>query len=105
MSQNEFLYNLQQLGRDILPANGHLWLYGSRSRQDAHEGSDWDLLVLLDKPKREFSDFDKYSYPFIEYGASLGEPVSAHIYTQKEWDAMSFTPFHHNVENDRQVLV
>ena len=105
MSQNEFLHNLQQLGRDILPANGHLWLYGSRSRHEEHEGSDWDLLVLLDKPKREFSDFDNYSYPFIEYGASLGVPVSAHVYTQSEWESMSFTAFYLNVEHDRKILI
>ena len=105
MLQTDVLHRITQLGKEVLPPGGHLWLYGSRARGDAHPSSDWDLLVLLDKPKREFSDFDKYSYPFIEYGASLGEPISAHIYTKAEWEAMSFTPFYHNVQQDRQVLI
>lgn len=103
--QNDIQQMLTAMGREILPQDGHLWLYGSRARGDAHEGSDWDLLVLLNKPQKEFSDFDRYSYPLIELGASLGVPVSAHIYTTEEWKRMSFTPFYHNVEQDRKVLV
>ena len=28
-------------------------MYGSRARNEATEDSDWDLLILLDKPKIE----------------------------------------------------
>lgn len=105
MSRRDFLYGLQRLGREVLPANGHLWLYGSRARNEEHAHSDWDLLILLDKPKEEITDFDNYSYPFIEYGATNNELVSAQIYTKDAWQNMHFTPFYHNVENDKQVLV
>ena len=105
MSKHDTLNTITQLGRQIIPASGQLWLYGSRARGDNRADSDWDLLVLLDKEKQEFTDFDKYSYPFIELGVSLGEPISAHIYTNNEWRDMSFTPFYHNVEKDRKVLI
>ena len=100
-----YLALLERLGRDILPAGGHLWLYGSRARNEEHKHSDWDLLILLDKPKEETADFDRYSYPFIEYGAAHNELVSAHIYTKKAWQDMHITPFYHNVEKDKQVLL
>lgn len=28
----------------------HLWLFGSRARQDARPGSDWDLLIEFNQP-------------------------------------------------------
>lgn len=102
---NDILDNIKRLGKQVIPAGGQLWLYGSRARGDFRPDSDWDLLILLDKPKRAFSDFDDYSYPFIELGANLGEPISAHEYTLDEWKSMSFTPFYHNVEQDRKVLI
>lgn len=99
------LNSIKSLGRQVIPAGGQLWLYGSRARGDNRPDSDWDLLVLLDQPKRTFSDFDNYSFPFIELGATLGQAISAHTYTVSEWNAMSFTPFYHNVERDRKVLI
>lgn len=43
-------------------------LFGSRARGTEHEGSDWDVLILLDKPKVTLQDYDKYSYPLRELG-------------------------------------
>ncbi len=105
MSSRAFIYQLSKLGKSILPKGAHLWLYGSRARGDSHNDSDWDLLILLDKEKQELSDFDNYSYPFIYKGALADQVVSAHIYTNKEWEGMSFLPFYKNVEQDKIVLV
>ncbi|MBQ7191874.1 MAG: nucleotidyltransferase domain-containing protein [Paludibacteraceae bacterium] len=103
--ENQTLQEIINLGHQVLPANGKLWLYGSRARGDNRVDSDWDLLIILDKQKEEFSDFDNYSYPFISLGVALGEIISAHIYTSKQWKEMSFTPFYKNVERDRTILV
>ena len=105
MSPNDILNQIQLLGKEIIPADGHLYLYGSRARGDFKPYSDWDLLILLNKDKEEYSDFDTYSYPFIALGYDYGVPVSAHLYTMDKWDAMSFSPFYHNVEQDKIVLI
>lgn len=105
MSSNDILNQIQQLGREIIPADGHLYLYGSRARGDFRPDSDWDLLILLDKDKEEYADFDTYSYPFIALGYDFDASISAHLYTMKQWEAMSFSPFYHNVEHDKIVLV
>ena len=96
--------SIRQVGRQTLPPNSSLLLYGSRARGDAHEGSDWDLLILLDKPKLSFQDYD-YGYAFRELGWDVGEEISPHIYTKKQWAEWSFLPYHKNVERDKVVLV
>ena len=99
------LQNIQQLGQQILPAGSHLWLYGSRARGDYRADSDWDLMVLVDKEKQQMQDFDQYAYPFIEMGWKIGEMINPILYTRKEWQDRQFTPFYHNVEDDKIVLV
>lgn len=104
MSYTDILYQIRQLGKQVLPQDAHLLLYGSRARGDYHEGSDWDLLVLLNRPQEE-SDFQNIAYPIMELGFDLGEYFSVHTYSQEEWDAMSFLPYYKNVEQDKIVLV
>ena len=105
MSNKDLLNQIEQLGKEIIPADGHLYLYGSRARGDYRPNSDWDLLILLNKEKEEYSDFDNYSYPFISLGFDYGVPISAHLYTMSKWNEMSFSPFYHNVEHDKIVLI
>jgi len=78
---------IQTLKRRILP-NEKVILFGSQARGDARPDSDWDLLVLLNKEKRSFSeDYDQYGYPFSEIGDKYGTYVSTKIYTKKDWDS------------------
>lgn len=104
MSHTDILQQIQQLGRQLLPKDAHLLLYGSRARGDYHEGSDWDLLILLNRPQ-EASDFQNIAYPLMELGFDLGEYFGVQTYSQQEWDAMSFLPYYKNVEQDKIVLV
>lgn len=101
MSHADILY---QLGRQVLLDDAHLLLYGSRARGDYHEGSDWDLLILLNRPQ-EASDFQAIAYPIMELGFELGEYFSVQTYSQQEWDAMNFLPYYKIVEQDKIVLV
>ena len=104
MSHSDILYQIQQLGRQLLPEDAHLLLYGSRARGDYHDGSDWDLLILLNRPQ-EASDFQNIAYPIMELGFDLGEYYSVQTYSQQEWNSMSFLPYYKNVEQDKIVLV
>ena len=59
---------IQSLKRQKLP-NERVILFGSQARGDAHEDSDWDLLVLINKDKQNFmDDYDQYASPFDELG-------------------------------------
>ena len=83
---NQHIFNkIQTLKRQILP-NEKVILFGSQARGDAREDSDWDLLVLLNKGKRNFiEDSNKYAYPFTEIELKYGKMVM--VYTTKEWES------------------
>lgn len=105
MNRAKTIEQIQAIGKQILPKGSHLWLYGSRARGDHHADSDWDLLVLLNRPQNENADFVNISYPLMELGFDQGQYFSVHTYSRQEWEKMSFTPFYKNVEQDKIVLV
>lgn len=100
----QVLDNIKQIAARVLPKGSTLYLYGSRARGDFHENSDWDLLLLLDKPKLEKEDFDRYSYPFVLMGWDFGEDIRPHAYTKDEWFNGPHAMFYYNVEEDKQIL-
>ena len=104
MERLQVIDSIRQVGRAMLPPNSSLLLYGSQARGDAHKESDWDLLILLDKPKITLDDYD-VGYPFRELGWNLGEEINPQVYSKKEWNQYSSTPFYKNVEHDKQVLL
>lgn len=104
MENNTIIENIKQIGLSTLPPQSSLLLYGSHARGDAHEGSDWDLLILLDKPKLFAEDYDAI-YPFRQFGWDIGEEISPHIYTKKQWNEWTFLPYYKNVERDKIVLI
>ena len=104
MSKREIIDSIKQVAVSTLPPNSSLLLYGSRARGDNRPDSDWDLLILLDKPKLVADDYD-IAYPFRELGWDLGEEISPHVYTKKQWREWTFLPYYKNVERDKILLV
>lgn len=97
---NQKVFNeIQKLKRQSLP-DVRLILFGSQARGDAREDSDWDLLLLLDKDKRDFNeDYDRYGYPLSAIGDKYGIYISVKIYTKKDWDAHP-SLFKYNIEKE-----
>ncbi len=105
MEQIQVIDNIKQLALRVLPKGSSLYLYGSRARGDYREDSDWDLLLLIDKPQLVNGDFDKYSYPFVEMGWDIGQDIRPHAYTKHQWYNGPRSPFFYNVETDKKVLL
>lgn len=98
------LTRIKDVARIAVPNDGKAILYGSRARGDAHRGSDWDVLILLNKDRLEQSDYDKVSYPFVMLGCDINEEINPILYTTKEWESYKITPFYENVVRDGIVL-
>jgi len=96
---------IQALKRRILP-NERVVLFGSQARGDANEDSDWDLLVLLNKEKRNYSeDYDNYAYPFAEIGLKYNKPISIQLFTAKDWERQKPSIFYKNVEQEGVEII
>lgn len=88
----------------LIPEGAKLSLFGSRARGDASSESDWDFLLLLDKPKIELNDYAVFAYPLVRMGWDMGEFFSVKIYSLSDWQRRKGTPFYKNVEQDQIVL-
>jgi predicted nucleotidyltransferase len=95
-----FIQAIGQKAREITPRGSEVILFGSQARGDAQPGSDWDILILLDKDRVTNADRDNYSYPLWEMGLDYDESVNAILYTKKDWQRDLASPFHENVLKD-----
>ena len=99
----EIIQKLRETSQEVVPADGQVWLYGSRARGDAHEGSDWDILILLNKPKLEAADYD-VTYPFWELGWKIDAMIHPTVYTMNDWKTKSSSLFKTNVESEGMIV-
>ena len=104
MRHSDVILKIGETGKAILPHDSQLYLYGSRARGDYHQGSDWDLLILLNKREITQNDYD-YVYEFSKTGAMIDETIVALIYTKQQWEERKGSDFYNNVENDKVVLL
>lgn len=97
------LSDIKATAQRVIPSNAHVILFGSQARGDFHKGSDWDLLILIDKPKIEEADHDKYAYPFWELGWKIDAMIHPVVYTLADWKNKK-SLFRNNVEKDGIVV-
>ena len=96
---------IKSKAREVMPSGIRAYLYGSRARGEAHAGSDWDILILVDTPRAEISLYDSLAYPLTELGWEYGEVIVPVIYSRDEWNHPSSLLFRRNVEQDAIALV
>ena len=104
MQHQQVIDNIKQVAARVLPKGSTVYLYGSRARGDWNEKSDWDLLILLDKPMRDKKDWENYAWPFTEMGWDVNEDISARTFTKNDWFNGPHTMFFFNVEEDKEIL-
>ncbi len=104
MNPSTIISSVKKLARRVLPSDAKLVLFGSRARGDAGPESDWDMLILLNQDKINSDDFDRFAYPFVQYGWQVGEYFSMKLFTQKDWDNHSWHPFFKNIAQDGITL-
>lgn len=104
MSKDNVIFAIRQVANTGIPKGAKVILFGSQARGDAHEDSDWDVLVLINKESLSPSDHDLYSYPFWELGWKIDAMIHPALYTLKDWNTKANPVFRTNVERDGIVL-
>ena len=61
-------------------------LFGSHARGQAHEESDWDILILINQPKKNRSIEAGYRDEIFQIELEVGEPISTLIYSKSDWE-------------------
>ena len=86
--------------RSILP-DADVILYGSRARGDAREDSDWDFLVLTDKPVTVALE-EKIRRAMDELSLNLAVIISAFIENRHEWSTprAKASPYRRAIERE-----
>lgn len=100
MQRKEVIHSICEKAVQVVPSGTRVILFGSQARGDAHEGSDWDVLILMDKARVYNEDFDEVAFPFVELGWEIGEVINPLLYTYSDWQKRHFTPFYKNVEQE-----
>ncbi len=87
--------------REIEPT-AEIILYGSRARGDNRPDSDWDVVVLVDKPQSRLSSEERgaIDYEVWDKGLDMGEEINTIAYTKQQWSNLPASLFKHNVQTE-----
>jgi predicted nucleotidyltransferase len=102
MRQTEIINQIKKLMKHTAP-QAEVILYGSQARGDAHEDSDIDLLILVDKDKLSYQEQVAITNPLFDLESQYNYKIaiSPLVYTRQQWYNRPFqTPFYLNVMNE-----
>ncbi len=86
---------LAELKRGLGTALREVWLFGSRARGEAQEGSDYDVLIIAEGDSPELKAFVREAeWACMEAHNAL---VSCIIYSPKTWERRKDTPLGWNI--------
>lgn len=79
-------------------------LYGSRARGDNREDSDWDVIVILNKPPMPHYQRSEIACDLWVKGFDIGEEINAFVYTIDQWNSAPPSLFKHNIKEEGILL-
>jgi len=76
-------------------------LFGSRARGDSNAQSDWDILVLIDKPLSTRAEETEYRSKVFGLELEIEQPISLFVVSKADWyEKYIFSPFYHNIQKE-----
>jgi predicted nucleotidyltransferase len=104
MKRKELLKQVKQAIHEMEP-DADIILYGSRSRGESVQDSDWDFLILVDG---DVSDerTDRIRHRLYEIEWECDAVLSSIVRSRNEWNSPRYcaTPFHQRVEQEGKRL-
>jgi len=80
-------------------------LFGSRARGNSSPGSDWDILILINKPSVSVKDEQIFRHKLYDLELKINEPISTFVYSLKDWNSkLSGMPLYKNIQKEGIIL-
>lgn len=100
MSKQELLNRIKAIFLNVAP-QAKVILYGSQARDEAKEGSDYDLMVILDQETISREEEKKIITPLYALEVETGKIISPFVLTERDWEKASHrTTFYQEVMKD-----
>lgn len=104
MQKKEVIREIKKAVREI-DASATVILYGSRARGDEGAGSDWDLLILVNKPTVTMADEQVFRHKLCDVEMDTGEAISTFVFPEEDWNGrLSQSPYFKNIKREGVVL-
>lgn len=96
-THDNILAQIKKIVNSIDPT-AEVYLYGSRTKKNFNNDSDWDVLILVDDHKLSAETDKEISYSLYELEFETGQLISPVIYSKSDWHKkFSVTSFFNNV--------
>jgi predicted nucleotidyltransferase len=93
---------LSELRASLGPTIREIWLYGSRARGDAQDGSDYDMLLVAEGAVPDLRvKVQKAEWVCMERHNAL---VSSIVYTEEQWAERKQTPLGWNIQREGKLV-
>ena len=95
---------IKEIIKQVAP-QAKLILFGSQARGDAKEGSDVDLMVILEQQTITLEEERAITTPLYALEFETGKIISPHVITASDWEKAALrTTFYHEVMKDGVIL-
>jgi predicted nucleotidyltransferase len=100
--RKEILSAVKRTVLEITPG-AEIILFGSRSRGDHSDYSDWDFLILtevkvIEELKKEIRN------QLFEIELEMEQAISTIIHSKKEWTRFEITPLYQSIEKEGEAV-
>ena len=102
--KSEILNKVKEAVLKIEPS-AEIILYGSRAREDFHEGSDWDFMILVNGEVND-KRTDKIRHQLYEIEWETGDVLCSIVRSRAEWESPGYRviPLYKNIKHEGITL-